>query len=105
MKLSPGTRRRLDFLFPRQDREAAARLLIDECGTDLPSLRDSDPHGLERVRYAALKVSRGDLARLREAIAVAKSDWRDLLVEASFSTDLLAHESWPSGKRQVKQPA
>ena len=100
MKLSPGTRRRVDFLFPRQDRQAAARLLVEECGTALPSCAECDPHGLERVRYAALKVSHGDLARLREAVALANTNWRELLVEARFGVDEHAHESWPSGKRR-----
>lgn len=98
MKLSPGTRRRVDVLFSRQDREAAARLLVEECGDDLPLWKDRDPHGLERVRYAALKVSQGDLERLRQAVARARVDWRDLLAEASFETDANAHEDWPASK-------
>jgi hypothetical protein len=103
MKLSPGTRRRVDLLFAREHRDAAARLLVEQCGSDLPSWTRCDPRGLERVRFAALKVSEGDLERLRAAVALAREDWRDLLVAASFADDD-AHEAWPSGAR-TKQTA
>jgi hypothetical protein len=95
MRLSPGTRRRVDHLFQPEDREAAAQLLVDECGTGLPFCSDLDARALERVRYAALKVSEGDLSRLREAVSQANVDWRDLLVAAAFNGDVHAHESWP----------
>lgn len=99
MRLSPGTQRRIDLLFPRQDRRAAATLLADECGNELPFCAEHDGHALERVRFAALKVSNGNLIRLQAAVDQAKVDWRDLLVEASFGADAHAHESWPSAKR------
>ena len=95
MKLSPGTRRRVDHLFPRGDRATVAQLLADECGEGLPSWPACDPYGLERVRYAAMKVARGDLGRLREAIALANRDWNGLLAAAQFDLDGRAHESWP----------
>lgn len=95
MRLSPGTRRRVDVLFARQDRDTAARLLVEQCGEDLPAWTERDPRGLERVRFAALKVSEGDLDRLRAAVALARLDWRDLLVEARFGSDDRAHEAWP----------
>jgi hypothetical protein len=49
---------------------------------------------LERYRYAALKLSGGDLGRLRQAIELAKSDWRDLLVAAGFAENVRAHKNW-----------
>lgn len=95
-RLSPGTRRRVDHLFSRQNRDAAARLLVERCGTTLPSCADESSHGLERIRFAALKVSGGSLERLRAAVARAGVDWRDLLVEADFADDAHAHERWPA---------
>jgi hypothetical protein len=86
----------VDVLFARQDREAAVRLLVEQCGSDLPTWTQCDPRGLERIRFAALKVSEGDLERLRAAVALARRDWRDLLVAASFGADELAHEAWPA---------
>jgi hypothetical protein len=50
--------------------------------------------GLERIRAAALKISRGSLDRLALATSLAKSDWRDLLMAADFGEDAHAHEAW-----------
>ncbi|MDP3939643.1 MAG: hypothetical protein Q8R92_16120 [Deltaproteobacteria bacterium] len=35
-----------------------------------------------------------NLAKLVDAIALAQTDWRDVLVGADFAEDPLAHESW-----------
>lgn len=88
--ISPETQRRLDILFRQEDRAEAARLLAEQCGNNLPFLENLDEQRLERFRFAALKLSGGDLSRLREAIDVAKTDWRDLLMAAGFGEDLRA---------------
>jgi len=62
--LSPETQRRLDVLFAEEDRERAAHLLITQCGDNLPFYERADEEDLERVRFAALKLSRGDLTEL-----------------------------------------
>jgi hypothetical protein len=81
-------------LFPGKDRDSAEQLLAAECGTNLPGLQGLDPVRLERVRFAALKLSKGNLVRLREAVNLAKIDWRDLLMAADFGYDVHAHEQW-----------
>jgi hypothetical protein len=93
-ELSPGTLSRLTILFPESDRATASRMLADECGNNLPFLEDADPIELERVRFAALKLSGGELARLRDAVNLAKTDWRDLLIASGFADDPRAHEWW-----------
>src|SRR5262245_871663 len=92
--LSSETRRRLEILFRAEDRAVAARMLAEECGNNLPFLEKLDEHGLERFQFAALKLSGGDLMRLRDAIELAKSDWRDLLMAAGFGHDIRSHERW-----------
>jgi len=92
--LSPETLRRLHLLFAPDDRAAAETLLVNECGSNLPFLQKLDMFGLERFRFAAMKVSAGDLDRLREAVRMAQWDWRDLLVAAGFGHDVTAHERW-----------
>jgi SAM-dependent methyltransferase len=92
--LSSETRRRVDLLFRPSEREEATRLLAEQCGNNLPFLESLDAHGLERFQFAALKLSGGDLSRLRGAIALAQKDWRDLLMAAGFGQDARAHESW-----------
>ena len=39
---------------------------------------------IARVRLAALKLASGDLERLRGAIAMAKTDYRDALAQAEY---------------------
>ena len=95
--LSPGTQRRLETLFGESDREEAAALLHQECGNNLPFLEELDGFRLERFRFAALKLSGGSMAKLREAIELAKIDWRDLLMCADFGEDVHAHEQWFPG--------
>ena len=96
--LSPATRDRLNIVFAPSDRAEAERLLVNECGNNLPFDQDSDQYQLERVRYAAMKLSHGKLDGLRQAIELAKTDSRDLLMGAGFGEDITEHLRWqPSG--------
>lgn len=102
--LSSSTRERLDAAFAAQDRPEAERLLVNECGNNLPLCQDWDAFELERIRYAALKLSHGDLDRLRAAIDLAKTDWRDLLMGAGFGHDATVHRHWwPGGEQRAHQ--
>jgi hypothetical protein len=92
--LSSETQRRLDILFRQEDRAEAERLLAEQCGNNLPFLENLDEQGLERFQFAALKLSGGDLSRLLNAIDLAKTDWRDLLMAAGFGEDTQAHVYW-----------
>jgi hypothetical protein len=73
---------RIGELFPHEHRERVAKILETECGNNLPFLEKADSHGLERYQLAALQLSQGTLEGLREAVELAKTDWRDLLVAA-----------------------
>lgn len=92
--LTPRTRHHLDALFSPADRAAAARLLEEECADDLPGCEGTSAEELERIRFAALKLSRGNLTKLGEWVASAQADWRDLLVAAGFADDTRAHLRW-----------
>ena len=92
--LSPETQRRLEILFQEEHRAEAMRCLVEECGDNLPFCETKDEKGLERLRFAALKWSGGDLSRLHGAVEQAQIDWRDLLVMAGFGDDAQAHERW-----------
>jgi hypothetical protein len=39
---------------------------------------------LDRVRLAAIKIAKGDLAELRRQVDVAKVDWRDVINAAEY---------------------
>lgn len=98
--LSPRTRHHLETLFPSASRSEAARLLESECADELPFCEDADADSLERIRFAVLKLSQGDLATLKEWVNHAKMDWRDVLVAAGWGNDTKAHLRWhPHGER------
>lgn len=81
--LTPKTRQHLDALFAAQDRAAAEGALL------------AWPEGTsERLRFAALRLSGGDLRALDEAIKLGNTDWRDLLMSADFGFSTHAHETW-----------
>lgn len=95
IELSPLTRDHVVTLFKAADVEDAERLLAYECAENLPmNSNDMTPAGLERVRFAAVRVSGGSLDRLRDAVRLAQIDWRDLLVAADFALRVDAHERW-----------
>ncbi len=92
--LSKETKRRVRILFHGKDAIVATTLLTNECGSNLPFCENWGPLELERLRFAALKISDGTLDRLRQAIELAQTDWRDLLMAAGFGEDVKAHENW-----------
>jgi len=87
--ISEATRTRLRTLFRESDWEEAEIRLATECADDLPLTEE-----FERIRFAVLKLSEGDLEKLGQAIDEAKCDWRDVLVWAGFGDDHRAHWSW-----------
>ena len=81
-------------LFPPEDQEEVKLLLLQDCGTSLPFSDDASPELFERVHCAALKLSEGRIDKLYDAIALAQTDWRDLLVSAGFADQTQAHKDW-----------
>ncbi len=95
MALSEAILERLRTLFAPNDREAAAELLESHGAAGVGSS--------ERILIAALKLSGGDLERLVDALVLAETDWRDLLVVAGFAYDTGAHlKWWPPERRPLK---
>jgi len=81
-------------LFDEPERALVADLLARECGTNLPFCQAWSGADLERVRFAVLKLSGGNVERLRRDIRLAQVDWRDVLVAAGFGNSLEAHRRW-----------
>jgi hypothetical protein len=92
--LSEPTRVRILALFSGSDAARAGSILVEDCGDNLPLLAMSTSEGLERIRFAAIRLSGGRLDDLRKAVALANVDWRDLLVSAGFERDPEAHLRW-----------
>jgi hypothetical protein len=92
--LSPATRLRMNILFAPADLNDAEVLLVEECGRNLCWNECATPESLERVRFAALKLSEGQLDLLCDAVLLAQTDWRDLLMCAGFACRLDEHLKW-----------
>ena len=86
--------RRLDQLFAPGERAEADTLLECECGAGQLFIDAQDEETILRVRCAVLKLSAGSLPALREAIRVAREDWRGSLVAAGFGHRVLAYRDW-----------
>lgn len=92
--LSSKTRRMIERLFARTDHEAAREVLEHECGSNLPFAETLADAGIERVQLAVLKLSDGDLTKLRAMAGHAHVDWRDVLLWAGFGESRSAHAEW-----------
>jgi hypothetical protein len=92
--LTDDCRARIRALFSGEDCAAAEAILEAECGTSLPFMDGASPEALDRVRFAAIRLSGGRLPQLTRAVQLAKTDWRDLLVAAGFADHPGAHWVW-----------
>ncbi len=92
--LSPATWEKVQQVFFSEKQAEAARILVSECGNGLPFCQDMDEYGLERIRFAVLKLSGGNIDTLRHWVQVAKIDWRDVLMAAGFGHSPTAHTEW-----------
>jgi hypothetical protein len=93
-RLSPLTQQLIEAIFDPKDAAEASQWLEEECGNNLSFCKDYDEYKMERIRFAALKLSQGNLTKLLKAIDMARRDWRDVLMAADFGNHLEAHEIW-----------
>jgi len=92
--LTWDTEQRLALLFPEAQRDTVRATFRDTCGSPLPHAGTQGSVLMERIHFAVLKLSEGELPKLDRAAALAKLDWRDLLVVAGFGEDTEAHRRW-----------
>ena len=81
-------------LFAEADHGVVAELLATRCGVNLPLTAAWGDAEFERVWFAVLKLSGGDVGKLHEAVGHAQRDWRDVLVWSGFGNSLEAHHHW-----------
>src|SRR6476620_5497992 len=94
VRLSANTLQLVRHIFPVEDHAAVIAALEIRCGSALPLWVSTTPEGLERIRFAVLKLSSGSLPQFERALAIANTDWRDVLVAAGFGNSLQAHINW-----------
>ena len=96
--LTLNTIKLIEKYFSPDEKDLIISFLSEECGDNLPFHDNCGPIDMERIRFAAIKVSNGELSKLESAVELAKVDWRDLLVHAEFADDTKAHIIWASKK-------
>jgi len=93
-KLSPATCQLVLRAFSPQDQREVAQALVSECADNLPFMEHQDEYGLEPVRFAVVKLSRGIVAEFRWWTNIAREDWPDVLAAAGFAGSPTAHQEW-----------
>lgn len=92
--LSPETRRKLKRVFREEDKVEAERLLVNECADNLPLAGSTDEFKSERIRFAVMRLSKGNIEELKNQIHAAQQDWRDVLLAAGFARYVDQHKRW-----------
>ena len=85
--LCPKTEAKLLGTFPTEDVAEARSYLETDCAHNVSGWQGA---GLFRLRTAAIKLSGGSIPGLVDAIALAQTDFRDLLMAADFAEDVRA---------------
>lgn len=92
--LSKRTKVVIQRMFPTQQQDDVEQFLTEECSANLLFLENTNEIELERIRFAVLKLSGGDLNQLLRNIQGAQTDWRDVLMAAGFGYDIAVHDAW-----------
>jgi hypothetical protein len=92
--LSSVARAHVSALFEPAEVEEAENFLISTLQPHSLALPSDSAELLERIQFAALRVSNGGLSELAVAVALARTDWRDLLVAGGFADNVEAHRKW-----------
>ena len=92
--LSSRTSSLLQSSFSAEQCSVIGELLVAEISENIPWHHDSTPEGLERIRFAIIKLAMENEKNLHTAVDQAKRDWRDLLMMAGFADDVIEHDHW-----------
>jgi hypothetical protein len=92
--LSEATKDRIRRLFDGTECARVEDILLNTCGDNLPLVDTGYVQLAERIRFAVLKLSHGNIAALQSHIKDAQIDWRDVLVAADFAESTMAHLHW-----------
>lgn len=68
--------------------------LLAEASENIPFHENSDSAGMDRIRFAIMKLVAKPNAEEAVIFALAKQDWRDLFVAAGFGYSADEHNQW-----------
>ena len=94
IELSKETTNRIALLFRDSEQDVATHILLKECGDNIAGVDATYTDLAERIRFAVLKLSEGDLATLSQQVEEAGKDFRDVLLAAGFAESVQAHLEW-----------
>lgn len=94
--LTPRTLELIERIPQPELRERLLARLESECSKEALGCTGWAPEHMERLWFAILKLIGGESDKVDEVFALARSDWRDLLVAAHFANDIDAHNKWYS---------
>lgn len=94
IELTERVQEAIQLMFPEEIALLVREQLIYECAENIPFCEGCSPDQMDRIRLSALKLSDGDYTHLKEAVALAQKDWRDLFMAAGFGCDPEAHLGW-----------
>lgn len=92
--LSRNTRRLADILLSDSDRDRICHRLKTECAEDIPMWHENTPEGMERIRFAVLRLISRNPKNEELAFNHAKMDLRDLFIAAGFAESTTEHKQW-----------
>ena len=81
-------------VFSTDKRVYIISVLVNELGGNLPGIDRDWNNLIERIWFAAIKVSCGKVEEFSKAVELVKIDWRDLLVWAEFADNADEHNIW-----------
>ena len=100
-ELTDITEKLIDAIYRKEDKSLVIHTLENECGNNLPFCNGWTSKQLERIRFAVIKFSEGQLDRFHYAVKLANTDWRDLLVEVGFADDIDYHNEWSNKMLEI----
>jgi hypothetical protein len=93
-EITERTKKTIAALFSEKEQGLVEAELESKCSTNVPGCSNWANSQLERIWFAVLKLSDGDIKKLRSSIQLANTDFRDLFAAADFGHDLEAHNKW-----------
>jgi hypothetical protein len=93
IELSEDTKRLLDAVIPAESRERIASRLADEVSENIPFCDNSNPKGMERIRFSVLRLLAEGRMKEDDVFYLAYIDWRDLFMAAGHG-NTEDHKNW-----------
>ena len=92
--LLPDTENLIKHFFNADQQDRIFIALIEQVTPVLLDCISWTPEQFARIHFAIIKLAAQQNIPLDKAIALAKLDWRDLLMIAGFGEDINAHLFW-----------